>query len=265
MKTKRLPLRFMVAAALALCSAPGLADMIYLSGKIGELPVNARMTQKGEALDGWYFYRSRGQGIHLKGRIEKDGQFRMQEIDPATNKPTGLFEGKAAAGIWTGAWRKADGAPALPLQLRENHDQLKTMSGRFECNLSERDVKSHYIFRWRLKLAITGGVVKSLESTQSANGGDRGDQQCSIRLDDLTQVPTDVGILLKATDEENGDGSKCTVRIVADPDTLTISHGEWGDLQNDCRRSGTTMFCSTRGDWSDIVMERSTQKCKTIK
>jgi hypothetical protein len=281
---KSLLFRLLAASALLLACAPLFADTLYLSGRIGKLPVNAAIANEGGVLAGWYFYRGHGRQLHLRGKMAADGSFRMEESRPLGDKVTGVFEGVAKAGRWTGTWTGTGGATGtaaaapLPLQLEENHDALGTLNAGYACALSERVPKYRVTNRWTLKLAIEHGVVRAFSADQGSYGDRQGDkrledddnqQSCSINLQDLRQVPSKTGILLQARDVEGEDrgegGSKCSVRIVADKDTLRVGFGEPADSDNDCRRSGTTMFCSPRGDWSDMVIERDTKRCMTLK
>jgi hypothetical protein len=253
-----------IVAILVLVSQPLLADTVYLFGKIGDFPIGASLERNEEALSGWYFYPSRAKQIRLEGTIDRNGSFRMEES--ADGKKTGIFEGSVKQGRWTGTWRKTIGAAPLPFSFEENRGQLKNSTGNYDCTAKERDAEHHYTYRWQLKLAIADGVVKALDATQGAYGDDKDEQTCTIDLKDLKQVASEVGILLQAkNDDSEEEDKKCTVRIVGDTDILWIRFGDSSEEGNDCRGTGSTMFCSPRAFWNDTILDRRTQKCRALK
>jgi hypothetical protein len=243
---------------------PLLADTLYLFGRIGDFSIGAFLERNEEALSGWYFYHSQARAIRLEGKIDRNGTFHMEET--TGGKKTGVFEGNVKAGRWTGTWRKTAGAAPLPFRLEENHNQLKQVTGNYGCTSKERVAEHHYTYRWKLKLTIADGVVKHLEATQGAYGDDNDEQTCSIDLKDLKQVTSEVGILLKAdADDSEADGKQCTVRIVGEEDTLWIRFGDSSEEGNDCRGVASTMFCSPRAFWNDVILDRRTQKCRALR
>jgi Tfp pilus assembly protein PilX len=56
----------------------------------------------------------------------------------------------------------------------------------------------------------------------------------------------------------------CTVRIIASGDYLYVQMGDTTDTNNDCRSAADTMYCSPRSFWTDMVVERKTQICKSV-
>jgi len=243
---------------------PLLAETIHLFGKIGDFPIGASLDRDEEELTGWYFYQSRAKKIRLEGNIDRQGTFRMEES--SGGEKTGIFEGSVRQGRWTGAWRKAVGAAPLPFALEENRTLLQNVTGRYDCTAKERDAQHHYTYQWKLKLALADGVVKELAADQGAYGDDRDEQTCSIRLKDLKQVVSTVGILLQArhVDSEE-EARKCTVRILGDTDSLWVRFGDSSEEGNDCRGTGSTMFCSPRAFWNDVIVDRRTQKCRALR
>ena len=57
---------------------------------------------------------------------------------------------------------------------------------------------------------------------------------------------------------------ECTIRIVGNAETLWVKFGEAGAENNDCHGVGSTMFCSARGGWGDLVMDVQNMKCKAV-
>ncbi len=246
------------------------AETVYLFGRIGGFPVIAAVEKFESKLDGWYFYPSRAQKIHLTGTMEKDGTFRLDEETQAGAK-TGIFAGKAAQGKWTGTWRKSEKAVALTFDLAENRDPLKGLSGEFACAFKEKDARFGFTYERSLKLDVAAGAVRKLDIAQGAYTAAKGDEQwCTFGLggknepDSLKQVPSEAGILFAAgKPDEEGDYAGCTIRIVADRDFIWIAIGGGsGGEGGDCRSIGETMLCSPRAFWNDIIYDRRTGKCK---
>ncbi|MEN6439520.1 MAG: hypothetical protein ABFD97_13180 [Syntrophobacter sp.] len=267
----RFPIVAIMAFIMLTCMPlPLLADTTYLFGKIGDFPIGAALEQNRGKLTGFYFYYSRARQIRLEGSINPDGTFRMEET--TEGKKTGLFEGNVKQGRWSGTWSKAPGAAPLQFSLDENHDQLKNLTCSYDCTLKERDAAHRYTYQWRLKLAIAKGAVKELDSTQEAFGDDRDEQRCVIDLNDLKQVRSDLGIVLKAEGDdsekqegEDKDEKECAVQILGNADILWIRFGDSSVEGNDCRGLGSSMFCSPRAFWNDIILDRRTQKCKALR
>jgi hypothetical protein len=64
-------------------------------GTVGDAKIEMDIKREGESLSGSYYYLKSGSAkrLTLKGKIEADGSFTMQETDEA-GKPTGEFKGK---------------------------------------------------------------------------------------------------------------------------------------------------------------------------
>ena len=68
----------------------------YFKGSIGtSLDLQMKLYRTGDQLSGSYFYQRIGSRINLRGKIEADGRFVLDEFDPA-GKQTGVFKG-----LWT--------------------------------------------------------------------------------------------------------------------------------------------------------------------
>jgi hypothetical protein len=68
----------------------------YFKGSIGSsLDLQMKLVRSGDQLSGSYFYQRIGTRINLRGKIEPDGHFVLDEFDQA-GKQTGLFKG-----LWT--------------------------------------------------------------------------------------------------------------------------------------------------------------------
>ena len=252
----------LLTAAVLLVPRPLLAGTVFLFGKIANFPIIAWVNQNEGKLSGWYFYLSRGKEIQLEGKIERNGTFQMDEL--VNFNKTGSFEGKASQDRWTGTWRKDSGSAPLPLSLDVNRDQLKQLNGKFSCEAVERDVQFHYTYRWDLKLVAAKGVIKAMDLKQTVTGSYGDEQQCSIALTDLKQVPSETGILLNVIDEDSGENFGCAIRIAADADVLWIRFEDSSEGGNACRSGGSRVFCSPRAFWNDILLDRRTQKCKAV-
>ena len=73
-----------------------LTQTKYFKGSIGtSLDLQMKLFRTGDQLSGSYFYQRIGSRINLRGKIEPDGRFVLDEFDPA-GKQTGVFKG-----LWT--------------------------------------------------------------------------------------------------------------------------------------------------------------------
>lgn len=236
------------------------AERVYFFGKIGDFPIGGFLEQKEDLLHGWYFYTSRGKLIELTGKIDRNGSFRMEE--EAHYKKSGSFEGGVKQGRWTGTWRKTGGGAPMQFSFEENHDLLKDIKGNYECSFKVPVPEGNYSVNYDLKIGIANGVLKKFKVVESARGK-YVDNECYMELKDMLQVDSKTGILLKADEEDGGnEGMKCTVRIVGNKDILWIVFGASSEAGDDCRGSSDRMFCSTRGGWADIMIDRHTKKCR---
>ena len=65
----------------------------YFKGSIGSsLDLQMKLVRTGDQLNGSYFYQRIGTRINLRGKIEPDGQFVLDEFDQS-GKQTGVFKG----------------------------------------------------------------------------------------------------------------------------------------------------------------------------
>ena len=255
-----------VGRIFVLASLPGLASVarcepLYLLGKIGDLPVAVTLEKKGEQLDGAYFYVAKAKQIRLHGALNADG---VLHLDEAVNGvKTGLIDGTVKGKHWSGTWRKNADASPLPIELDESAKLLVGESADFRCATQDRE--KPYTYRTQTQLVLAQGKIKQFAAEQTVVGP-QDEQQCSLELDDLEVVPSGSGILLRAESEPPGaSGGHCSVRIVGNDRLLWIRFGESSRDGDDCRSAADTMFCSARAMWSDVVLDRQTQKCKIVK
>ena len=240
-----------------LVPAPALARSLYLTGEIGPAPVLVKIQRDGTALTGWYFHFRTGKEIRLEGKIEENGAFELSEYATG-NKKTGSFKGNAADGQWRGTWRKTAGGAAQSLNLRENNDALDDLSTQVACLTRKPDKQSGYNFSTAMHLTAENGIVKRFAMTSAArSAGD--EQQCTLDSASLSQVQSEAGLLLQAKEESNEQ--KCSVRIVGTPDHLYVALGDSSEPGNDCKGAGKTMFCSPRGAWNTLVVDRKKGTC----
>jgi len=250
---------------LQVLAFPACSEQLSLLGRIAEFPVAVTLEKDGDRLEGWYFYLSKAKLIRLTGKLARDGRFHLDETASAAGSAiTGVFDGTASEGRWVGAWRKSAEASPLAVELRASSKDFADKNASFRCTAQQRDEKSHDIYRSELKLGLSASKVNGLSVEQSVSGG--GDEQgCSISLDDLEPVPSTSGFLLRADDDQATSSSgRCSVHIVGNERLLWIQVGDSSREGDDCRSAGETMFCSPRGYWRDIVLDRQTQKCRFL-
>ena len=93
-------------------------------GTLGEeLRVQMKLRREGNALAGSYFYENVRNELALRGSIDAQGNFNLQEFD-AAGAQTGVFIGKWATGETgvvelSGTWSKPDGSRTMPFHLDE--------------------------------------------------------------------------------------------------------------------------------------------------
>ncbi len=257
------------AVLLAVLTHKAYARSDYYFGAIDKFPIVVELQRDGEKVSGWYFYRSQAREIQLTGSIGPEGSFRLYESTDGNKNAE--FEGSIKDGVWQGNWHKTTvGAAPLPFVFKAADAPAGNLDGSYSCSGKRHDSIANGQYqsdlRWSLKLTIAKGRVRAFNTNQTTRMDDHSEQACSIDLGDLGQQAAKVGALLKAkNDSEEQDGRECTVRIVGDADTAVIQFGASGKDGDDCRGVGTTMFCSARGGWADLVLDRKANTCKTLR
>jgi hypothetical protein len=244
-----------------------LAHPLYLTGDVGGAPVLIMLERDNEKLSGWYLYFRQAKDIQVDGHINANGSFELDEYAAPGHRKMAVFSGTVANGMWTGNWKSVAGR-SVNFRAQENRDVLQNLNGSFRCSAKNLEPKAGYTFQRSVNLTIAKGAVKSIvmSNGSTSHHGD-GDQQCSIGSEDLKQVASDAGILLKAQgDEPSGgeDAGNCTLRVVGTADYLYVQVGDFTEPKNNCRGIGTTMFCSPRGGWGDLVVDRKTRSCRAV-
>ncbi len=246
----------MAMIGFGLFSSPVFAQSLSFFGEIGSAPVFVSLERAGDTLSGWYLYMRQAKSIRLEGVIDAGG-FAMDEFSFENGKKTGSFKGVSSEAGWSGMWRSPDGR-RLKLSLRQDRDALSDLSGRFRCKASVSE--SGYAFVNSLDLRAAKGQVTQLSLSHDVTGWND-EQSCSIAMSDLKQIRSDSGILLRAKEDDETDTSEsaqhCALRLLGDSDTIVVQ-------VDGCKGAGDTMFCSARGSWSDLVLDRKTQACKAI-
>ena len=258
-------LRVSLGVLLLLWLAPAFpvaAETITLLGRIGEFPVAVQLEKKGERLDGWYFYVSRARQIRLAGSLKGD-VFHLDET--AAGSVSGVLDGSVKEGVWSGSWRKSSAASPLAVELEVSAKQLAVDSAHYRCTTREHERSDPYTYVSTLQLMLTSGKVKQLRAEQTASANGQEDQACAIELDDLEQMPSASGLLLRApSDRPAAKDRHCTIRLHGNARFLWLSFGDSARDGDDCRSADDTMFCSPRAMWRDVVVDRQTQKCKVL-
>jgi hypothetical protein len=237
-------------AAIWLWPSLATAGDIYLHGTIGAAPVFADFANDKGNLDGFYYYMRYTKGIGLGGKLDAGGNFALSQYGEKKETIHGTIHGTQ----WTGTWTSADGKKSLPVALTESRGLLADFSGKYKCDTKEPEPAYGYVFDRSLEMSANRGRITSLGISQYANGN--GDNQgCSIALSDLKQVPSDDGILLKAKEDQPSDENHCAIRLVDAGDYIFVRIG-------DCQSAGGTMFCTARGGFTDMFLNRKTGTCK---
>ncbi len=246
--------------------AYALSDIYF--GSIDTYPIVVELQRDGEALSGWYFYRAHAKLIQLSGSMGRDGSFRLDEL--SSGKKTAAFEGHSKDGQWQGNWHAANNAAApLSFTFKPADAQANALDGSYACTGKRHDSTANGQYqsdlRWNLKLAVAAGRVRAFSAKQTTRMDTLVEQGCSINLGDVRQQPAAVGVLLKAQgDSDDDQAHDCTVRVIANADTAIVKFGSDGTGGDDCRGLGATMFCSARGGWADMVLDRKNNTCKAL-
>jgi hypothetical protein len=166
---------------------------------------------------------------------------------------------------WSGTWKKVDGGAPLAFSFRETNDALNGFDGSIHCATKTVYKSSDFTFRNTLALTARHGQMSkfSLDSSADATEGDQ--QSCSIDLSQLHRAPSDSGVLLQTRTGKLGpDQHQCSIRIVGNQDFLFVAIGDADEDGNDCHGDTDMMYCSARGSWTDLVVERKTQTCRAV-
>lgn len=257
---------FAIAAAVLLAPA-AQAEPLYLTGTIGRAPVLFMLQRDGaRGLSGWYMYLKHGKEIRLTGGVDAQGHFKLTvPMNPATMSE--VMEGTIdRSGHWTGTWTRPQISMSVPVVLAERHDTLAGMNGHFTCTAREVDGELGWTFTEAMNVTIARGKITALDVSHSATDIGGNEQVCGIKLGDLEPFFSPTGGLLRAKgDRPGGEGGHCSVRVVAAGDYLYLAMGDFTEDGNDCRASGDTMYCSPRGNWNDLILDRKTGKCMMVR
>ena len=244
--------------------SPASAHPLYLFGDIGRFPVLVMVTREGNNLSGWYLYLRQAKEIAITGKIDAAGAFTLDEFDPKTHSKTARFVGTMKQGQWNGTWQKANGGVSLPFSVRESRDALTDLDGQVHCATKKTDTSAGYTFRSALDLNARRGQLSTFSLNSSATGcGD--EQSCSLHLNRLHRAQSDAGILLQTRTAMTPAGlHQCSIRIVGNADYLFVQVGDADEDGNDCHGDDEMMYCSARGSWTDLVVERKTNTCRAV-
>jgi hypothetical protein len=143
----------------------------YFKGSIGSsLDLQMKLVRADPQLSGSYFYQRIGTRINLRGTIDPDGKFVLEEFDPA-GKQTGVFKG-----MWTvdaqegtaqlaGFWYKPNQKDSDKSTAFSVHEEPITFSGEAEIvakSIKENDKKLMYEIDVQYP-QITGGANPNFE------------------------------------------------------------------------------------------------------
>ncbi|MCA1627310.1 MAG: DUF3298 and DUF4163 domain-containing protein [Acidobacteria bacterium] len=110
----------------------------YFKGSIGSsLDLQMKLVRTGDQLSGSYFYQRIGTRINLRGKIEPDGNFVLDEFDQA-GKQTGIFKGlwgvdsQNGTASLAGLWSKPDEKSVEKKTPFSLHEEPIALSGDVE-------------------------------------------------------------------------------------------------------------------------------------
>lgn len=201
----------------------------YFKGSIGNaLGLQMKLVREGENLTGSYFYQKVGTRIDLRGSLDKDGNFTLEEFDPG-GKQTGVFKG-----IWkadengaieiAGNWTKpnsdkktafslhqepiefSNGVEVVSRQIKENNKKLKyeiaaqypqltgSVDPNFEkFNQAARSLVARKVNEFKKDLAPSPGDEPSDERPPETTGSDIGvGYAVVLAKDDLISIEFNV-------------------------------------------------------------------------
>ena len=258
---KRIAGGVLLAVSL-LCASSASAHPLYLFGDIGRFPVLVMLTREGNNLSGWYLYLRQAKEIAITGKIDAAGAFTLDEFDPKTHRKTARFTGTMKQEQWNGSWQKTNGGAPLPFSVLESRDALPDLDGQIHC--ATKTAAAGYTFRSAIDLNARHGQLSTFSLNSSATGG--GDEQsCSIHLNRLHRAQSDAGVLLQTRAAPPAASlHECTIRIVGNADYLFVAVGDADEDGNDCHGDDEMMYCSARGSWTDLVIERKTDTCRAV-
>ncbi len=118
-------------------------------GSIGDKKIEMTLRREGDQLSGTYLYRRIGSDIALKGSLDKQGKFTLQEFDNS-GKQTGEFKGKwdEPANLPTatleGTWAKPGSDQTLSFYMTEQAIEFTNGLRVLQREIKEEDKKKKY-------------------------------------------------------------------------------------------------------------------------
>lgn len=240
------------------------AEPIALYGTIGGKPVFLDLSHNGDTVSGWYFYLKAGKQQRLDGKLSPKGFFDIQEYTASDNSRSGSFRGRVRDGQWSGVWKNAAGKRAQPVAFAPIKGNLKDADGRYRCTARRKDTSIGFSLSHSLDLTLAKGRVKTLTLSRRVRSDGDPAQSCTLTVRDLKQVSAPVGIEMRARGDTPDGKQHCTLRIIGAGDYLLIRPGQASQAGDDCRAAGSSHFCTPDGFWSDLVVNRKTQSCKSV-
>ncbi|GAA0539677.1 hypothetical protein FHS83_003740 [Rhizomicrobium palustre] len=249
--------RWLAVAVLMWSSAQ--AQPIELSGSIGGRQVVADLNRNGDTVSGWLYSLKNGTQLRLEGQLVPQGLFDITAFNAASNTRAGRFTGRIKNGHWTGNWRDNGAKAKKPVAL-DNLSNVSPPDGRYRCTTRRHDESFGFSLRHSLDLTLSGGKVKGLTLTRQTKSDGENAQSCRLTAGDLKQAPGKGTIILRA----KADPARCTLRILSAGDYLLIRPGRTDQAGDDCRAAASSQFCSANAFWSDLVINKKSQSCKSV-
>lgn len=121
-------------------------------GSIGDKKIDMTLRRDGDQLSGTYLYRRIGSDITLKGSVDKQGNFTLQESDNS-GKQTGEFKGKwdepanQPAAVLEGTWSRPGSSATLSFYATEQTVEFNSGLRVIARELKEENkAKKYYYF-----------------------------------------------------------------------------------------------------------------------
>lgn len=188
-----------LAGTIMLPAGPARAETVYLRGKIGEHNVAASLEHLEDRLTGWYFYASPGTADPTGGAHGRTGCLRLGGAQRGPGH--GHLQRSGRPGALDRHLAQDCRRPALAAEPRGGPQAAGRPQRRLRLPGAppRRQVQLHLQLRTEANGDRRAGAEAGIHP--GLGGGDDGDEQtCSLGPEDLRQVPSTAGFMLRVAD-----------------------------------------------------------------